>query len=195
MLYIPTTTLAFGSFATDSDKFKDGGNAMEKIQMTAFSIQEFAISGLYIRQIFRLSKTTFDQDKQRKIYHLLTVHAVIICLDVALLTLEYMDYLVYQQSFKSVAYSMKLKMEFAVLGDLIESVRTSGTLIGGSQKGSNPSRRSAGTAPPKSPGFNVNRLERWSSSEELVPIPKRDTGTSLASQDRNIYKNVRIDVN
>ena len=172
VLYIPTTILAFASYATHSPTFQDGGYVVEKIQMTAFSIQEFAISGLYIRQIFRLSKITFDQDKQRKIAHLFTVHAVIICLDVGLLVLEYLDYLVYQQAFKSVAYSMKLKMEFAVLGDLIESVRRSGSHDNVSQHGSSNGRKSTGAAPPKSPAANVDRC---SSSEELVPIPKRDS--------------------
>ena len=122
IFYILATTMQFGSFSARLQAFIAGSYVVEKLQMTIFSIQELIISAIYVRQIFRFFALAANPNRCRAIWHLLTVQALIMSLDVGLLVLEYMDELVYQVAFKGVCYSIKLKLEFAVLGDLIESV-------------------------------------------------------------------------
>lgn len=120
--YTLATTMEFGSILTDRHSYISGSHVVEKLQMTFFTTQELLISGVYIGQIFQIFKVTANYNRRRAIWHLFTVQAIIIAMDIVLLTLEYLDKIVYQSAFKSVCYSIKLGLEFAVLGELIESV-------------------------------------------------------------------------
>lgn len=77
-----------------------------------------------MRQIIRLQRITLHGNTRRTMWQLFTVNAFIIALDLTMLVMEYAGALVFQQTFKGAAYAIKLKMEFAVLGKLIDMVRT-----------------------------------------------------------------------
>jgi hypothetical protein len=62
-------------------------------------------------------------DTGRTVGELFSINVFIIALDIGLLVVEYMDLSVYEQSFKAVIYSIKLKLEFAILGKLDASPR------------------------------------------------------------------------
>jgi len=98
---------------------------MEKIQMTAFCVQEFIISGIYLWKTVELLKLVSRQGTRRVMWELFTINAIIIIMDIGLLALEYRGLRSLERAFKSVIYSVKLKMEFAVLGKLVNLVQSS----------------------------------------------------------------------
>jgi hypothetical protein len=95
---------------------------MEKIQVTGFFLQETIISGLYIFETRRLLKPaqTFQKDQIRRVMsHLIYINIFIIILDIIVLVTEYAGLFDIQVTFKGAVYSVKLRMEFAVLNELM----------------------------------------------------------------------------
>ncbi|KAF4978870.1 hypothetical protein FZEAL_4830 [Fusarium zealandicum] len=100
-------------------------NTFEKVQLTFFCIQEFIISGLYIWSIMDILRTSFG-NKRRFMWHLVCSQIFIAAMDIALLVIIYKDDYLLEQGVKVVVYSVKLKLEFATLGKLVEFVQTRG---------------------------------------------------------------------
>lgn len=126
ILLIPTTILTFSTAYVQTIPIIRGYNAMERLQLAWFCAQEFFISGIYISETVKLLKMMPDKDKRRSriMYQLLTINLVIILLDVALLVVEYVGFYALQTTLKPMVYSIKLKLEFAVLGKLVSLVNT-----------------------------------------------------------------------
>lgn len=121
--YVSTTVIHYGTYSSVAS-FNKAAVVIEKIQMTGFCIQEFR---LYVREVWRLSKILTQQSARRTMWELLTINLIIIILDCVLLTLEYLDLSVLEQTFKGIDYSYKLKMEFAILGKLVSMAQTRST--------------------------------------------------------------------
>ncbi|OBT82507.1 hypothetical protein VE02_09756 [Pseudogymnoascus sp. 03VT05] len=134
VLHIPTTVLTYGSnYSSSTQAFIKGYNIMEKIQMTGFCIQEFIISGLYIRETIKVLNLNPGR-RNRKISHqLLGINLFIIIMDLGLLAIEYASYYAIEVALKGVIYSIKLKLEFAVLGKLVHLVNSHGGSNGTSE--------------------------------------------------------------
>ncbi|PLB46829.1 hypothetical protein P170DRAFT_362726 [Aspergillus steynii IBT 23096] len=125
ILHIPTTVLTYGSnLASGNLAYRRGYNVMEKIQMTGFCIQEFVLSALYIWETTRMLRLDPDRGKRKIMYQLVAINLIIILLDVGLLVIEYRDLYIMETMIKGVVYSVKLKLEFAVLGKLVHLVRS-----------------------------------------------------------------------
>ncbi|KAF1963997.1 hypothetical protein BU23DRAFT_84076 [Bimuria novae-zelandiae CBS 107.79] len=145
ILQFPTSVLTFGSNAnTLSERtlhhFVRGYNIMEKIQMVGFFVQELILSLIYIKETLRIIKlsksaqgdimsiadeTELKHPFARKVmYQLLAINSVIIAMDVALLAVEFANLYLIETTLKGVVYSIKLKLEFAVLGKLVQIVRS-----------------------------------------------------------------------
>lgn len=95
---------------------------MEKIQVTAFCIQEFIISGLYVYYTRLMLKPGEAYQKKRTrqvMLHLIYVNVLVILMDVILLCTEYANLYEIQITFKGAVYSVKLRLEFAILNDLM----------------------------------------------------------------------------
>ncbi|KAJ5184774.1 hypothetical protein N7491_007356 [Penicillium cf. griseofulvum] len=126
ILHLPTTALTYGTNLVYNEpslgRWKKGYNIMEKIQMTGFCVQEFIISGLYIWETVRMLRLDPDRTKRKIQYQLLVINFIIIILDLGLLVAEYMNFYIMETMLKGVVYSIKLKLEFAVLGKLIHLV-------------------------------------------------------------------------
>ncbi|CAI6293068.1 unnamed protein product [Periconia digitata] len=107
-------------------------SVIEKIQVTWFFLQEVMLSGIYIWKttaLLRIEGPLFEsrRDARRKVLvHTIVMSAIIIALDIALLGLEFAGLYDIQTSFKGAVYSIKLKMEFTILNQLMNLVR--GTL-------------------------------------------------------------------
>ncbi|RSL51105.1 hypothetical protein CEP53_008556 [Fusarium sp. AF-6] len=130
------TTMTVLLFVTRSSSSMSGCETtplykmMEKVQMPFFCAQEFIISGLYIWKTVNILKTSFGS-KRKFMWHLFIINLVIVAMDIALLVIMYKNHYTLEQGIKVVVYSIKLKLEFAVLGKLVEFVQNRG--------GSNPS--------------------------------------------------------
>ncbi|KAF2807374.1 uncharacterized protein BDZ99DRAFT_392792 [Mytilinidion resinicola] len=136
-----TTVVVFGAhFSTHA--FYTAYIYIEKIQMTAFTLQEFILSGLYIHFVLQILRSrrpgfiptsattssnshprTSSGSTRRIMYQLFSINVIIIALDIGLLVVEYMNLHVMEQTFKGVTYSVKLKLEFAILSKLVELTR------------------------------------------------------------------------
>lgn len=126
-LHLPTTVLTYGSnFDGSNGAFIQGYNIMEKIQMTGFCIQEFIISGLYIRETVKMLRLNPDRSNRKIMYQLLSINLLIILMDLGLLIVEYLNFYIIETTLKGAIYSVKLKLEFAVLGKLVHLVHSHG---------------------------------------------------------------------
>lgn len=126
LLHVPTTVLTYGSNVNHpTAQFINGYNIMEKIQMTGFTIQEGIISGLYVIHTVKILQSASQQKQEnRKIMQqLVGINVLIIIMDLALLGLEYASEYAIQITLKGAVYSLKLKLEFAVLGKLVDFIR------------------------------------------------------------------------
>ena len=128
IFYIPTTTVHFGTYS-GVQNYSRAFKVIEKFQMTGFCIQEFIISGLYLREVWRFLQIVTQEGTRRTMYELLAVNLIIVFLDIGLLVMEYLGLSVFEQTFKGVAYSVKLKMELAILGKLVSMVQSGNRVI------------------------------------------------------------------
>ncbi|CAM1505966.1 Fc.00g116030.m01.CDS01 [Cosmosporella sp. VM-42] len=60
---------------------------------------------------------------RRIMWHLFAINVVIAVMDIGLLAIEYKNYYIWEQGIKVVVYAIKLKLEFAVLGELIRFIQ------------------------------------------------------------------------
>jgi hypothetical protein len=151
LLHSITTVLTFGSNSNSLSpktlqRFVNGYSIMEKIQMVGFFIQELILSAIYIREAIRLLKLSevahddvqsFDDGTahghlrnshvRKTMYQLLAINVIIIIMDLALLGVEFANLYLIETTLKGVVYSIKLKLEFAVLGKLVQFVRDRAT--------------------------------------------------------------------
>lgn len=117
----PTIVLGFGA---TTGHWTHAYSIFEKIQVTAFFLQEVTISLIYIYETRQLSKVLSimrNRKRSRQLRnHLIAINVVIIVLDIGILALEFANQFYLQSSYKTFVYSAKLKMEFTILNRLVE---------------------------------------------------------------------------
>jgi len=123
LLHIPTTVLLYGTVAVPTGVFAHGYNIMERIQVVGFCIQELVISGIYVWETIKLLRLRPQGRPQGILSQLLIINIIILILDVAVVVIENVGYYAVQVMFKPVAYSIKLKLEYAILGKLVSIAR------------------------------------------------------------------------
>ncbi len=97
-------------------------NVMEKIQMSGFFCQEVILSSIYIVETARILKSSLQPNTRKTMQQLIVINAIIIVMDLLLLSLEAASLYILETLFKGVLYSIKLKLEFAILGKLVNFV-------------------------------------------------------------------------
>lgn len=125
LICIPTIILNVGaSYLPHSPQWTRAYSIMERFQITWFTLQECFISGVYIYYTLQLIRLVPSDDKRRHkiLFQLLVVNMVVILLDLVLVILQYLDYYYTHVILKATVYSVKLKLEFAVLGMLVSMV-------------------------------------------------------------------------
>ncbi|KAJ5108208.1 hypothetical protein N7456_004883 [Penicillium angulare] len=121
-LQIPIGVLLYGAVG-DHETFARGYNIMERIQLVGFCLQELIISGIYVWETGKLLKLRPQGRPHGILYQLLIINIIILILDVAIVAIEYVGFYAIQVMFKPVAYSIKLKLEYAILGKLVAIAR------------------------------------------------------------------------
>ncbi|KAF2800266.1 hypothetical protein K505DRAFT_212360, partial [Melanomma pulvis-pyrius CBS 109.77] len=133
VLHIPTLTLTYMTNAgPNPDRWIGPYSIMERIQVTFFFIQETILSGIYIWKtttmlraegpLFKSYKNVRGGQGRKVLIHTIGVNIVIICFDLTLIGLEYAGVYDIQTAYKSAVYSIKLKMEFTILNQLMNLV-------------------------------------------------------------------------
>jgi hypothetical protein len=127
-LQIPITVLLYGAVTPNSpNSFVKGYNIMERIQLVCFCLQEFLLSGIYIWETSRLLRLRPQRSAHRVILtQLLLINVVILLLDAVVVAFQYAGLCSLQVFFKPVAYGLKPRMEYAILGSLIQLVASGG---------------------------------------------------------------------
>ncbi|KAL8766837.1 MAG: hypothetical protein Q9209_006495 [Squamulea sp. 1 TL-2023] len=123
--HIPTTVLTYGANSKNYNKYLMHFNVMERIQMTAFCIQEFIISGVYVYSTIKLLRPVYHGRTRKVMMQLIWINSIIIAMDVVLLGMEYSYYYEIEATMKAMIYSIKLKLEFAVLNQLMTLANSS----------------------------------------------------------------------
>lgn len=124
VLHTSVTVVQFGrGYATPPENFNSALFYLEKIQMTAFCVQEFILSGIYLWKTIELLKIVSKKGTRRVMIELFIINVIIVLMDIGLLILEYDGLRTMERTWKGLAYSIKLKLEFVILGKLVEIVR------------------------------------------------------------------------
>ncbi|KAL9000421.1 MAG: hypothetical protein Q9169_000938 [Polycauliona sp. 2 TL-2023] len=125
--HTPTTILTYGVNSVDYRKYLKAFNVVERLQMTAFCIQEFIISGVYVYSTIKLLRPVYHGRTRKVMMQLIWINSIIIAMDVVLLGMEYSSYYRIEATLKAMVYSIKLKLEFAVLNQLMTLANSSVT--------------------------------------------------------------------
>lgn len=136
ILHVPVTILFLGS-NHGVNNFVTPFNIYERIQLTGFSVQETIISGLYIWEAMTGLKPVLaikGPAGRRAIINLIIVNVIAVLLDASLLATEYTDNFDVQTTYKTVVYSVKLKMEFTVLNSLLTVIRANPSTVEGLER-------------------------------------------------------------
>ncbi|OCT54455.1 integral membrane protein [Cladophialophora carrionii] len=178
VLHIPTTVLTIGS-NTDShpQAYVSGYNVMEKVQMCGFFLQEVILSSIYIAETIRILRTSVQDSTKRLMYQLMAINILIIAMDLGLLGLECASLYILETITKPTFYSIKLKLEFAILGKLVHFV--------GGRKSSLPLTRDLKRHP--------SALNGESDISDFVDLTKINTDVTRTSQPKRSSTRSRAD--
>jgi hypothetical protein len=121
---IPTCVFNWGALLRQEPPFLRGYTIIEKIQMCVFTTQEIFISGVYLWEVRKVVLEVGVQEKRSRsmVKQLVLMNVAIIVLDVVTLAMEFCEWFMIQVTLKGLVYSVKLKLEFAVLSQIINLV-------------------------------------------------------------------------
>lgn len=91
--------------------------------MIGFFTQEVILSSIYISETIKILRTSLQVNTRKTMQQLIAINIVIIIMDMILLALECASLYIIQSLIKGVIYSIKLKLEFAILGKLVTFVQ------------------------------------------------------------------------
>ncbi|KAL5000009.1 hypothetical protein BDV10DRAFT_183878 [Aspergillus recurvatus] len=123
LVQIPITVLLYGAVGPHSQTrvvFVRGYSVMERIQLVIFCLQECLLSAIYIWETAKLLRLRPQRAHRVILTQLLAINVVILILDIIVVVFQYAGLFALQVVFKPVAYSIKLRLEFAILGRLVE---------------------------------------------------------------------------
>ena len=90
--------------------------------MCGFFCQEVVLSSIYIVETARILRSSLQPGTRKTMQQLIFINAVIIIMDLGLLGLEAASLYILETLLKGIIYSIKLKLEFAILGKLVKFV-------------------------------------------------------------------------
>ena len=120
---IPTTILTFGSNQAQPGMWLKVYNVYERIQLIVFTLQELVISIIYIRAAVKMLRPSDPDDTRHTKKFLIGVNVLCIVLDIAFVAEVYSGEWVYKTGTQSLAYAIKLTVEFVVLNKLMSVAR------------------------------------------------------------------------
>jgi hypothetical protein len=121
----PIIVFLYGTVADPYGVLAHGYRIMERIQLIGFCIQELIISTIYVWETVKLLRLRPQGRPYGILLQLLVINIVILGLDIAVVVIEYVGYYAVQVMIKPVVYSIKLKLEYAILGKLVAIARGS----------------------------------------------------------------------
>ncbi|KAH3183116.1 hypothetical protein KXV92_007058 [Aspergillus fumigatus] len=111
--------LEFGAHSNHASRFTQPFEIFERVQLIGFSIQEIILSVFYTKAAIRLLKLRPWRQFRSALLQLVVVNIIFILMDAAIVSFQYAGLFRIHVSLKVMVYSVKLKLEYAVLGKLI----------------------------------------------------------------------------
>ncbi|KAK0099372.1 hypothetical protein ONS95_003555 [Cadophora gregata] len=121
--HTPVVVFEFGLMTRHHDTYYRPMQIMERIQQTVFTLQETAMSCLYIYHTRKFLKIGYPLQTRKVIGLLLIVQLLVIALDAVLTLFDYTDKFTLKCTLHPLVYSIKLKLEFIVLNQLQSLVK------------------------------------------------------------------------
>ncbi|OHW93680.1 integral membrane protein [Colletotrichum incanum] len=121
-VHIPQTVLFAGVWVSNKPVWTERFRIFERVSLMVFTLQETIITGIFVRAGFRNFRSLFEfkaREARVLLSYLVSMFVLVFLLDTGLVILEYMGLFVFQTSSKPIVYSIKLKVEFAVLQKLL----------------------------------------------------------------------------
>ncbi|GME44304.1 Integral membrane protein [Neofusicoccum parvum] len=133
VMSVPLVVMAFGANSPNPAAFLGVFTVWDKIQIAVFAVQEILISVMYIYETTRLlhPSPTSNKALRKILIHLVAVNAVVLAFDITLLGVQYSNQYEIQTTYKGAVYSIKLKLEFSVLNNLISVIKNRELSFGG----------------------------------------------------------------
>jgi hypothetical protein len=119
VLHVPIVVFEFGLMSVHRDLFLYPMEVMERIQQTIFTCQETVISGLYIYYTARFLDVGIAKRTRKVVALLIAVQVLVVSLDAGLTAFDYMNMFTLKCTLHPFVYSVKLKLEFIVLNQLL----------------------------------------------------------------------------
>jgi hypothetical protein len=126
--HIPIIVLAYGANSNNPGPYITPYSIYEKVQITIFFMQEVIISGIYIYSSANILKPAGNiqaRSIRTAMTHLISINVIIVVMDLTLLATEYAGHYEIQVIYKAALYSIKLKMEFRILTQLVALTKSS----------------------------------------------------------------------
>lgn len=121
ILHIPTATVALGTNTPSHPVgFARAYTVIERIQVIGFCAQETFLSSLYIWGTLKHLRYTGANHYRYILHELLLINVIIIVLDGSVVGIEFAGLYALQITYKPLVYSIKLKLEFAILRKLVK---------------------------------------------------------------------------
>uniref|UniRef100_A0A093VFC9 Inositol 1,4,5-trisphosphate receptor type 1 n=1 Tax=Talaromyces marneffei PM1 TaxID=1077442 RepID=A0A093VFC9_TALMA len=115
-------------------KYISAMNALERVQIVMFSVQELILSGLYIYGTFKMAQDSFNSRIRRTIVLLITVQIAAVCCSALLIVLDFAGYYILKSFIHSFVYAIKLKLEFVILNEFRRLVTQASSGPGSNEK-------------------------------------------------------------
>ncbi|KAB8274004.1 hypothetical protein BDV30DRAFT_97386 [Aspergillus minisclerotigenes] len=119
LFHVPASVLEFGAHSNHQDQFNPAFDIFERIQLVAFSVQEIVLSVIYAWAAVEMLKLLPRGHYKGILIHLLVINFVMISMDAVVVGMQYAGFFRLHVSLKAMFYSVKLKMEYAILGKLV----------------------------------------------------------------------------
>ncbi|KAK5629415.1 hypothetical protein RRF57_005130 [Xylaria bambusicola] len=128
LIGLPAGTLfALNNFLFTGKVVAAAYNAMEKIELVIFTLQECLLSGLYLYEWSGVRKEleiTKGPRVRTLFYELIGLFFLVLALDLSLVGLQFSNRFRIQITYKPVVYSIKLKLEIYILNNLVALVNS-----------------------------------------------------------------------
>lgn len=112
-------------FPTGHISWYHGWTVIEKAHVTGFAVVEIIISAIYLYQCTKLLRFVSERSRRQTIYNIAGVSLAVVLMDFLLISLIYLEWWIIQTTLRPMFYSIKLKLELAVLRKLISASQES----------------------------------------------------------------------